>query len=168
MPVEVYVGRVRSVVLLLILSVLTLGIYFFIWLYQINRELSRSLGKGNPGGRLALFIFIPIIGWFVTLLLTGRSVREAQIRAGNERLIVPLYHGIWAALVPVIGWFVAMGYVQRGANRAWLKMDSYFEAGSQQNARVQCPDCDSIFVTLWNPIVSHAVRCPQCGRVGDV
>lgn len=168
MPVEVYVGRVRSVVLLVLLSVITLSIYFFIWLYQVNRELSRSLGKGSPGGRLALFLFVPVIGWFVAFLLTGRSVREAQIRAGNERIILPLYHAIWAALLPIIGWFIAMGYVQRSANRAWLKMDAYFESGSQQNTRVQCPDCESMFVTLWNPIVSHAVRCPQCGRVGDV
>lgn len=168
MPVEVYVGRVRSVVLLVLLSVLTLGIYFFVWFFQVNRELARSLGKGSPGGRLALFIFVPIIGWFIAMHLTGRGVREAQIRAGTAHLIVPIYHSIWAALVPFIGWLVAMGYVQHNANRAWLKMDSYFEPGSQQNARVQCPDCDSIFVTLWNPIVSHAVRCPQCGRVGDV
>lgn len=169
MAVEVYIGRVRSVVLLVLLSVVTLGVYYFIWLFKVNRDLQRHLGDGvNPAGRLALFILVPVIGWFLTILFTGRSVRKVQIRAGNERLIVPSYHAVWAALVPIIGWFVAMGFVQRGANRAWLKLGAYFEPGVQQNTRIQCPDCDNIFVTLWNPVAGHAVRCPNCGRVGDV
>jgi hypothetical protein len=148
--------------------VLTVTVNFFVWLFQINRELARSLGRGSAAGRLLLFLLVPVVGWFLAILFTGRSIRRVQVRAGNERLVQPALHAIWAGLVPVLGWFIAMGYLQRAANRAWLKMDSYFEPGSQQNARVECPDCDSIFVTLWNPVAPHAVRCPQCGRVGDV
>lgn len=167
--VEVFVGRVRSVVLHLLFTVVTLGIYFFVWFAKLNRELERSVKHGaSPAGRLVLFLLVPVVGWFVAVLLAGRSVRRVQLKAGSHRLIVPVYHAVWAALVPVLGWWIAMAYLQRGANRAWLKMDASMEPAAQQNTRIQCPDCDNLFVTLWNPLVPHATRCPHCGRVGDV
>lgn len=167
MSPELYVGRVRSVVLISLLIVVTGGLYFFVWFLQTNRELKRHLGEGvRPGGRLTLFILVPVIGWFLAIWWTGRNIRQAQLRAGTEAVLVPLYHGIWAALVPLLGWLIAAGYLQRGANRAWLKMGFAFETSSKTPTLIQCPDCDTRFAALLNPIFPRPVRCPQCGRAG--
>ena len=169
MTTELYVGRVRSVVLISLLTVLTVGIYFFIWFYQLNKDLQRHLGaKVNPMGRLLLFILVPVVGWFIATLLTGRSVRRAQLNASTESLIVPTYHAVWAAFVPVVGWLIAAGYLQRGANRAWLKINHVFETSTRSQATIECPDCDTRFATFFNPLLARPVACPQCGRAGEV
>ena len=169
MATELYVGRVRSVVLITLLTIITLGIYWFVWFYQVNRDLQKHLGSGvNPAGRLVLFILVPVVGWFVAVLLTGRSVRRAQLNASTESLTVPSYHAVWAALVPVVGWMIAAGYLQRGANRAWLKINHAFETSTRTQVTVACPDCDTRFATFFNPLLARPVACPQCGRSGDV
>lgn len=169
MPVEVYVGRIRSAVLLIFLSILTLGLWAFVWLYQLNRDLKRHLKTGvNTEGRLTAFLLLPVIGWFFVFFLTGRSVRRAQLAAGTDRLAVPLYPAIFGSLVPVVGWVIALAYLQGHANVAWARMSSLFEPGSLADTTIQCPDCDTRFATLLNPLMPHPVRCPQCGRTGDV
>lgn len=169
MTSELYVGRVRSVVLITLLSVLTLGIYFLVWFYQLNKDLQRHLGSGvSPAGRLLLLIFVPVIGWFIAILLTGRSVRRAQLNANTESLIVPTYHAVWATLVPYLGFLIAAGYLQRGANRAWLKINNAFETATRSHVTIECPDCDTRFATFFNSLLARPVACPQCGRTGDV
>lgn len=164
---EVYVGRIRSVVLLILLSLVTAGIYFFVWFYKANRDLQRHFqGRVNPGGRLALFLLLPIIGWFLAAYLTGRSVRRAQIHAGNDQQVVPLYGAIWAGLVPILGWAFCAGSYQRGLNRAWMSMGHVFD--TLRESSVQCPDCDNVFATLFNPLAGRSIQCPRCGRVGDL
>jgi hypothetical protein len=163
---EIYVGRVRSVVLVTLLTLITLGIYYFIWLYKINDDLKRHHGRGSPVGMVLLFLFVPVIGWFLALYLTGRAVKRAQLNAGVQHLTAPIYAGVWAGLVPVLGWLIAAGSVQHGANHAWLKMSRAFEDAG--DVTLECPDCDNRFTTFFNALVPHSVACPQCGRAGDV
>lgn len=167
MATEVYVGRVRSVVLLMLLSLVTAGVYFFVWFYKANRDLARHFGsRVNPGGRLALFLLLPVVGWFLATFLTGRSVRRAQIHAGTDRQVVATYSAVWAGLVPILGWAFAAGALQHGLNRAWLGMSGTLE--TLRETSVQCPDCDNLFSAMFNPLMGRSVQCPKCGRVGDV
>src|SRR5215471_10068311 len=52
--------KVRSPVAVIVLSIITLGIYFLYWTYQVFRELKENTGQG-VGGPIGLLIGI-IIG----------------------------------------------------------------------------------------------------------
>lgn len=171
MATEVFVGRIRSVVLLVLFSILTLNLYYFYWLYKVNAELRAFLpdvGRPKPVGRLLLFLLIPVIGWFFAAYFTARSALKAQVVAGDSRPITPIYAGIWAGLVPVIGWYVAAGQIQGGANRAWARAVEVLETTLGTKTRLECPDCSSTFRTVLNPIVPHSVECPTCHRSATV
>lgn len=166
--VEVYVGRIRSLVLVVLLSLITAGIYFFIWYYQLNRELRKHLGRGpEPALLLALFILVPFIGWFIATWATGVTLRKVQRNADTDRMTNPAYAAIWS-LVPVVGWFFAAGFLQGGANRAWATLHATLDQASILPTHLECPQCHHGFEFFLNPIGTNPVACPACGRTGDL
>lgn len=169
MPDEVYVGRVRSLVVLLLLSLLTATLYWFIWFWRINAELYRHEGRTrSPAGRFILFLLVPVLGWFLATWFAGRQLRSLQRRAGVERTNVPLYASIWAGLVPILGWLVAAGSLQAGANRLWLQLADAFDHEAKLERTIQCPACEKPFAEFFNPFMPHSVKCPNCGRAGEI
>lgn len=46
---------------------LTLGIYFFIWVYKVNSEIGEEYKKGPNSIMLIIFFCIPLVGWVVWL-----------------------------------------------------------------------------------------------------
>ncbi len=169
MATDVYIGRVRSVVLLILFSILTLNIYYFYWLYKVNAELRAFLHEGvRPAGRLVLFLLVPVLGWFLAAYLTGRSVLKAQIKAGETRPVAAIYPAIFAGLLPVIGWYVAAGFIQGGANRTWGKTVGVLEATKGKKTKLECPDCSSSFRAILNPVAPHTIECPTCHRSASV
>jgi hypothetical protein len=166
--VELQVGRVRSVVLIILFSVLTAGLYYFYWLYRVNLDVRGYLREGVGATlRLVLFLLLPVVGWFIAIWMTASSVQRVQTQVGASRPVQPLYPALWAALLPVFGWFVAAGYVQGGANRAWEQAAKVLGTPMVPQ-RLQCPDCSSLFDAILNPVVAHSVQCPSCNRAGVV
>ena len=55
----------RSIIKMMLLSVFTLGIYYFIWIYQTSRYLNRvnSETKQRPGHQVAACIFLCFFGY---------------------------------------------------------------------------------------------------------
>jgi len=53
-----YKGQVRSPALVIILSIVTCGIYAWYWIYKMSEELQRATGKStiSPGVELLLCI----------------------------------------------------------------------------------------------------------------
>ena len=76
--------KVREPALVVIFSIITLGIYFLYWTYQVFRELKEHTGQGiGPIIGLVLGIFIGIVNWFVLpseignmYAAAGREARE--------------------------------------------------------------------------------------------
>lgn len=166
---EVYVGRVRSLVLLSLLNVVTLTLYWFIWFWRFNGELNRhEERRASPAGRWFLFLLVPVLGWFLAVWFAGRQVRRLQIRAGAERLNVPPHAAIWAALVPIVGWVAAAAALQAGANRIWLRLHDAYADETRLERRLECATCNHAFDVLLNPLVPVPVRCPACGHAGEV
>jgi hypothetical protein len=117
------VAKTRDPLGVALLTLVTLGIYFFVWYYKVNREMS-ELGRArgtdelgdNPGNSLlavtlgALIIVPAVISLYNTFLRTQAAARLT----GTEPL-----NG-WIALALYL--FLGIGfpaYLQSGLNKVW-------------------------------------------------
>ena len=116
-------AKVRNVVAVAVLAVVTLGIYLVCWWYFINRELAdlgrargtAELGDSPAKSTLALFpgalLIVPAI-W--TTVTTFQRVQAAQRVTGQSPL-----NG-WLGLVLYVVLSPAMyAYMQSGLNGVW-------------------------------------------------
>jgi membrane protease YdiL (CAAX protease family) len=140
-------AKLRNPVLVVVFSVITLGIYYVYWWYQINREMV-DLGRYYNADRLGdnaflslLAVFpgsIVIIPAYVSLYNTVKRVQRAQeVTAGqvtlNGMIILWL---IIASFFIFITALIVPGYIQGELNKAWIAM----QAGQQvQAAQVAAP-----------------------------
>lgn len=116
-------AKIRNVVAVAILPIVTLGIYLVFWWYFINRELAdygrangtNELGDNPTRSTLALFpgalIIVPAL-W--TTVTTFKRVQAAQKLAGQTPI-----NG-WLGLVLYLVISPAMyAYMQSGLNSVW-------------------------------------------------
>ena len=107
---------------------LTLGIYYFVWYYKVNRELrdlGRAVGEEDRLGRSPLGSLLAItVGWlilvppFVSFYKTFRRIEAAQEVSGtNERVNVWL--GFILYLIGLVVFPVEVLYAQNELNRVW-------------------------------------------------
>jgi hypothetical protein len=108
------VGKVRNPWAVIGLSIITLGIYFLYWTYQVFREMKDNTGQGI-GGPIGLIIGI-IIG-VVNLFLIPSEVGNMYGRAGQPKPVSGLT-GFWN-LIPLIGFFVWVIKIQNALNAQW-------------------------------------------------
>ena len=129
-----HTAKVRSVVWVIILAIITLGIYVIFWWYFANRELAdlgqakgtKELGDSPGKSTLALFpgglIIVPAI-W--TVVTTFKRVQAAQRLTGQTPI-----NG-WIGLILYIVFSPAyQGYMQSGLNAVWRGQASA-ESGGQ-------------------------------------
>ncbi len=108
------VGKRRSVGLVILLSIVTCGIWTFVWSYQNGEELKRFSGVGLGGG---LYLLITILLSPVTMFLLAGEVEELYRRDGQEPPITTLW-GLWF-LLPIIGNIVWYVKIQNSINDYW-------------------------------------------------
>jgi uncharacterized protein DUF4234 len=129
-----HTAKVRSVVWVIVLSIVTLGIYVIFWWYFANRELAdygraqgtTELGDSPGKSTLALFpgglVIVPAIWTGVT---TFQRVQAAQRLTGQAPI-----NG-WIGLVLYFVFSPAYpAYMQSGLNAVWRAQASA-EAGGQ-------------------------------------
>lgn len=110
------------------LTIITLGIYFFVWWYKINREM-RDLGeKVDP----VVSLLAVTVGWviivppFVSVYNTAERIRHTRVRAGAETTsvvegeMIPVL-ALILFIVPVLG-LLFEAYLQQGLNTAYDRM----------------------------------------------
>ena len=108
------VGKVRNPAAVIIFSIITIGIYYLYWTYQVFRELKEHTGQGiGPIIGLVLGIFIGIVNWFVL----PSEIGNMYAAAGKEKPVSGVT-GFWN-LIPLIGWIIWVVKVQNALNRAW-------------------------------------------------
>jgi hypothetical protein len=111
-------GIVRSPILVLLLSIITCGIYFFYWLYATANELRLYLNDEsiNPGIDLLISIICApyIIYWMYKY---SKLAAEAQNRAG----IYPVEdNSIICLILPIFGFAIISALIiQSSLNRVW-------------------------------------------------
>lgn len=93
------------------LTVLTLGIYYFVWYQRINSELAAVLGEAVPANGRWWSQLIPFYN-LVGLSKTAKRVNAAHAHVGSPTRVSPVMTWLWSGL-----WFASTTrYVQRRVN----------------------------------------------------
>ncbi len=108
------IGRPRGILFVIVLSIVTFGIYHLYWYYKNFEEMKGHTGNGIGGilGLLIAIIFNPI-NWFVMPSEIGNMYRDD----GREAPMTG-WTGLWI-LLPLVGWFVWTIKTQGALNRYW-------------------------------------------------
>jgi hypothetical protein len=97
-----------------LLTIITLGIWAWVWSYQNGRELKdhNRVGIGGIGYFLITLLIYP-----VTMFLMASEVEEMYRREGEEPPITTIW-GLWF-LLPVFGNLIWYLRIQRSINDYW-------------------------------------------------
>jgi hypothetical protein len=108
------IGKPRSVFFVILISIVTIGIYHLYWIYKVFDELKQHTGNGI-GGVLGLVIALVInpVNWFVMPSEIGN-----MYRGDGRSAPITGWTGLWIIL-PIAGWFVWTVKVQGALNRYW-------------------------------------------------
>ncbi|HEY2373305.1 MAG TPA: DUF4234 domain-containing protein [Gaiellaceae bacterium] len=113
------IGKPRGVVFVILISILTFGIYHLYWVYKVFEEMKQHTQTGIGGvlGLVIALVINPVI-WFVMPSEIGQLYR-------GDRRSAPLsgWTGLWM-LLPIVGWFVWMVKVQRALNGYWQSKET--------------------------------------------
>ena len=108
------VGKPRGIAFVIIISIITLGIYFLYWLYKTGEETKRYSGDGLGGVLwLVIGLLIGIVMWFVA----PSEVGKLYSREGQHQPVSGVT-GFWM-LLPLIGFIIWVVKVQGALNRFW-------------------------------------------------
>ena len=99
------------------LSIITLGIYSFVWWYKINNELKNYGIENSPAKAVLALVpgFLLLIPPFVTYYNTADRIQKAQVKSGAEERITP----VLALLLYIVVSFLAVPYYQSQLNKVW-------------------------------------------------
>jgi len=118
-PAKGPLGRPRSIGMVILLTIITLGIYGLYWTYVTYEELKRHNGKGL-GGLVGLIIGI-FIG-IVNLFVLPSEIQTTYQDDGRESPISPLV-GLWF-LLPLAGLIIWFVKVQGALNDYWMTKEA--------------------------------------------
>jgi hypothetical protein len=107
-------GQPRGIAFVIVISIITFGIYHLYWTYVTFDEMKRRTGEGL-GGVLGLVVavLIGIVNAFVIPSEVGH-----MYRGGGEDAPMSGWTGLWL-LLPIVGWLVWIVKVQGALNRYW-------------------------------------------------
>ena len=108
-------GPFYSVGLVILLMIVTLGIWGFFWTWRTNEDLKKYNGDGL-GGAIALVIYIFVSP--VLMFTIPNEIKNMYERDGRESPVSAIW-GLWF-LLPLIGNIIWYIKVQRTLNEFWL------------------------------------------------
>lgn len=112
------VGKQRSWIVVILLSIVTLGFYALYWQYAMFKELKDHADSGL-GGVLGLLLGI-FTGGITTALLLPNEIGSLYRRAGREAPVTWVT-ACWL-LLPLIGNIVWLIKVQNRTNEYWASV----------------------------------------------
>ena len=107
-------GKPRKVLVIVLLSIVTIGIYGLVWVYKTFEEMKQYSGKG-VGGWVGLILDL-VISIVVPFLMSSEvgNLYKADARASP----VSGFTGLWI-LLPLIGGLVWLCKTQWALNSFW-------------------------------------------------
>ena len=105
-------GKPERIGILILLSIVTLGLYGIYWAYKCHEEVKQHTGEG-VGGAIGALIYV--VAGIVTLFLLPIEIKKMYERDGRESP-VSASTALWILLF-VIPWYVK---VQRALNDYWI------------------------------------------------
>ncbi len=118
------IGKPRSIGLVILLSIVTFGIWTIVWSYQNGEELRRYRGQGLGG---VAYLFITFLISPVTMFLMANEVEQMYREAGKEPPITTIW-GLWF-LLPLIGNIIWYVRIQRSINDQWQSLGATEKPG---------------------------------------
>jgi hypothetical protein len=107
-------GQHRGVAFVILISLVTLGIYFLYWTYKTFEEMKQHTGEGIGGViGLVIALVIGIVNSFVIPSEVGNMYKGDDREAPVSGIT-----GLWV-LLPLIGWIIWVVKVQGALNRYW-------------------------------------------------
>jgi hypothetical protein len=108
-------GAYYGVGLVILLMIVTLGIWGFFWTWRTNEDLKKYNGDGLGGGiGIVLYFFISVVLMFTI----PNEIHHMYERDGRQSPVSAVW-GLWF-LLPIIGHFVWYIKVQHALNDFWL------------------------------------------------
>ena len=108
-------GKIRSPLNVVLLTIVTLGIYGIVWQYLMFSELKAHRGVGIGGGLALLFALIfPI----VNVYMLPSEVGNGQVASEIPQTVRGVT-GLWV-LIPIAGIFIWLWKVQHATNAYWV------------------------------------------------
>jgi Domain of unknown function (DUF4234) len=122
-------GQRRGILFVLLIGLITLGIYTLYWAYKTQEEMKQHTGDGL-GGVLGLVVWIIVSP--VSAFVIPSEIGKMYNRAGRTSPVTG-WTGLWffpfgVLIIPLIVWFVK---VQGALNQYWQ---------SQPSAAASAPD----------------------------
>jgi hypothetical protein len=107
-------GRPRGIGFAILISIVTLGIYTFYWVFKTQEEVKEHSGIG-VGGVLGFVIYLLVspVTWFLIPSEVGK-----MFKADGREAPFSGWTGLWI-LLPLLGAFVWFFKVQGALNRYW-------------------------------------------------
>lgn len=117
-------GKRRSVGLVILLTIVTCGIWAIVWSFQQGDELQRFRNKGLGG---VVYLIVTILASPVTMFLLPNELEEAYHDRGLASP-VSLLTGLWF-LLPLAGNIVWYVKVQDAINEYWTMLGQTNDPG---------------------------------------
>lgn len=117
-------GKPRSIALVLILTIVTFGIWTIVWSYQNGEEIKQHARTGLGG---IAYLFITLLISPVTMFLLASEVEQLYRREGKEPPITTIW-GLWF-LLPIIGNLIWYVRIQSAINDYWTMHGSAVKPG---------------------------------------
>jgi hypothetical protein len=108
------IGTPRSVGLTILVTIVTFGIWTWVWSYMNGEEL-RNYRRDGLGG--VAYLLLTIIFYPITMFLMANEVENLYLDAGEQPRITTLW-GLWF-LLPLIGQIVWYVRIQHAINEFW-------------------------------------------------
>lgn len=118
------VGKARSKGLVILVTIVTLGIWTMVWSYQNGEELKAYRNDGIGG---VLYLILTLIFYPVTMFLMADEVDKMYQETGEQSPISALW-GLWF-LLPLIGQIVWYVKIQNCINDFWTARGAAAPAG---------------------------------------
>lgn len=106
----------RSVIMVIILSLITCGLYNFYWMYAITEELSYATNDSNFSGAKSLIFTLITCGIyaFFWYYIVGQKVAEVQ----RQHNMFPRENGVLYIILSVLGFsIIANAIIQSEQNK---------------------------------------------------
>lgn len=113
-PATRQLGKRRSAGLVILLTIVTCGVWAVVWAYQNGDELQRFTGKGLGG---VVHLVVTILLSPVTMFTLASEVEQVYRDDGQEPPITTLW-GLWF-LLPLIGNLIWYLRIQEAINDYW-------------------------------------------------
>ncbi len=95
-------GQVRSTPMVVLLAVVTLGIYVYVYNYKVHEEMKQHSGRGLGGGVALLLTFLAGVAM---PFLTPNEVGNLY-RGRGQKAPVTAWTGLWLVVPQVAGFFL--------------------------------------------------------------